>query len=106
MSFSVVMTKLPSRKSPSPDAPMSSITPYGLRMPRELKDSLDAEARRNGRSLNSEIVARLEASVAAGEGSCDLVEPNLSARVAVLGQELEKLQAKVRGLEIRVDAQR
>lgn len=51
---------------------MGSITPYGLRMPRELKDALEASAHENGRSLNSEIVARLEATVRVADPSSGL----------------------------------
>ncbi|SEQ27623.1 Arc-like DNA binding domain-containing protein [Rosenbergiella nectarea] len=36
------------------------IAPYGVRMPAELKDKLQEIAKRNGRSLNSEIVKILE----------------------------------------------
>ncbi|WP_164118220.1 Arc family DNA-binding protein [Stenotrophomonas maltophilia] len=38
------------------------ITPFTLRFPSELRDRLDFAARSGGRSLNSEIVARLEES--------------------------------------------
>lgn len=105
MSFSVAMSKAPSRKAPSPDAPMASITPYGLRMPRELKDTLDEEARRNGRSLNSEIVARLQASIQADESVPDFVTPELFEQVKALGQEMETLRAQVRALEIHSNSQ-
>lgn len=101
MSFCVGMSKAPSRKAPSPDAPMASITPYGLRMPRELKEMLDEKARKNGRSLNSEIVARLQASVQADESVPDFVTPELFERVTALGQEMETLRAQVRALDIR-----
>lgn len=36
------------------------IAPYGVRMPAALKDKLQALAKKNGRSLNSEIVRILE----------------------------------------------
>lgn len=36
------------------------IAPYGVRMPADLKEKLQALAKRNGRSLNSEIVRILE----------------------------------------------
>lgn len=36
------------------------ISPYGVRMPAELKDKLQDMAKRNGRSLNSEIVRILD----------------------------------------------
>lgn len=39
------------------------IKPFGLRMPDELKASIEREARFNGRSLNMEIVERLRRSL-------------------------------------------
>lgn len=39
------------------------IAPLGVRMPPELKDALAAAARQNGRSLNAEIVLRLQQSL-------------------------------------------
>lgn len=39
------------------------IPPYGLRMPPALKADLEKKAEKNGRSLNSEIVAILTAAV-------------------------------------------
>lgn len=38
------------------------ITPFGLRMPADLKARVDAAAARNGRSINAECVARLQES--------------------------------------------
>lgn len=38
------------------------INPFGLRMPQKLKELLEVAAEVNGRSLNSEIVQRLERS--------------------------------------------
>jgi hypothetical protein len=42
---------------------MREIAPFGVRMPPDLKARLAAEAMRNGRSLNTEVVARLAASL-------------------------------------------
>lgn len=39
-----------------------SIAPFGLRMPDDLKEWLKEQAALNRRSLNSEILARLEES--------------------------------------------
>ncbi len=38
---------------------VQDINPFGVRMPAELKQQLEFEAKRNGRSLNSEVVTRL-----------------------------------------------
>lgn len=42
---------------------MQSLTPFGLRIPNDLKDSLAKKATQNRRSLNSEILRRLEESL-------------------------------------------
>lgn len=42
---------------------MRDINPFGLRMPAELKDVLEKSAEKNRRSLNAEILVRLEQSV-------------------------------------------
>lgn len=42
---------------------MREIAPFGVRMPPELKARLLAEAMRNGRSMNTEVIARLAASL-------------------------------------------
>ena len=39
------------------------IHPFGVRMPSELKERIDREAKINGRSLNTEIVIRLKSSL-------------------------------------------
>lgn len=44
------------------DKGVAAIPPFGLRMRPELKRRLEGAARANNRSLNSEIVARLEQS--------------------------------------------
>ncbi|WP_080418603.1 Arc family DNA-binding protein [Burkholderia ubonensis] len=38
------------------------IVPFGLRLPAELREYLTNQAQKNYRSLNSEIIQRLEAS--------------------------------------------
>ncbi|WP_126242308.1 Arc family DNA-binding protein [Burkholderia gladioli] len=44
------------------------IPPLGVRMPLELKEQLKARAIENRRSLNSEVVRRLEESLEAEKG--------------------------------------
>ena len=46
----------------------SHIAPFGLRMQPELKQKLEDSARANNRSMNAELVARLEASFVTHEG--------------------------------------
>lgn len=38
----------------------SQIAPFGLRMPEDLKDAIAERAKKNGRSMNSEIIHILE----------------------------------------------
>jgi len=45
---------------------LSNLNPTAIRMPTALKDRLRAAAKNNDRSLNYEIVARLEASLTVG----------------------------------------
>lgn len=42
---------------------MNTVPPFGLRMTFEIKQELETAAKKNGRSLNSEILARLEWSM-------------------------------------------
>lgn len=44
------------------DEPMRNINPFGLRLQPDLKSRIEASAAYNHRSINAEIVARLEAS--------------------------------------------
>lgn len=67
------------------------INPFGLRMPPKLKQTLEEEAKRNMRSLNAELVARLEESVAQqfdeSRNNQDVKE--LTYQVKMLLQKLE-----------------
>jgi len=45
--------------------PQANIPPFGLRMQPSLKARIDDAAKKNNRSINAEIVARLEASFGA-----------------------------------------
>lgn len=46
------------------------VNPFGLRMPPEVKEELEKLAEQNRRSLNAEIVVRLEESIKREKGSC------------------------------------
>jgi hypothetical protein len=48
-------------------APTGQIAPFGLRMLPELREKIESAARDSGRSMNAEIVARLERSFAGSE---------------------------------------
>lgn len=57
------------------------ITPFGLRMPAELKSRVDAAAAKNGRSINAEVIARLQ----------DSFEVQTGVKDAPVGQLLEEV---------------
>lgn len=91
------------------EAKIASIPPFGLRMQPGLKRRLEDAARANGRSLNSEIVARLEQSLAV-----PLPSPDLEKRLALLediwanllfDQRLETVANRVSALEHRLGEQ-
>jgi hypothetical protein len=94
------MRKGTPRKSPSSDAPMAKITPYGLRLPPDLKERLDISARANGRSLNSEIIERLQRSFADDFGVPDFVTGD---RLDVLEIEVTSLRQMVTALNKKIE---
>lgn len=62
------------------------ITPFGLRMPPDLKKKVEASAKREGRSLNAEICARLLSSF-------DASKDGLADRVKDVETRLDKLES-------------
>ena len=66
---------------------MSARNPYRflLRMPQELREPLRDAAETSGRSLNAEIVARLEASIDHGESRRNARRPRLVPAIVVAG---------------------
>lgn len=62
------------------------VNPFGLRMPPEVKEELEKLAEQNRRSLNAEIVVRLEESIRR-EKERWLTEENLRR---IVGEELDK----------------
>ncbi|GAB6044385.1 Arc family DNA-binding protein [Endothiovibrio diazotrophicus] len=83
------------------------IAPFGLRMPPELKESLKEEADRNGRSLNAEIVYRLEmamessrsVAIAADGTALDTARETLLAGKKLAKDLLESLDAGLQVME-------
>lgn len=66
--------------SENPKIPNSAIAPFALRMQPNLKAALEEAASASGRSLNAEIVARLEQSLSGDrdlEGRVDNLEAEL-----------------------------
>jgi hypothetical protein len=91
------------------EAKIASIPPFGLRMRSGLKRRLEEAAKANGRSLNSEIVARLEQSLA-----IPLPSPDLEKRLVQLediwanllfDERLETLGNRLSALERRFSEQ-
>ena len=62
------------------------VNPFGVRMPPEIKAELEKLAEQNRRSLNAEIVVRLEESIMR-EKERWLTEENLRR---IVGEELDK----------------
>ena len=71
---------------------------FALRMPDGMRDQIAAVAEANNRSMNAEIVARLEASLQ-DAGVPDFVTGN---RIDMVEQELDTLRAEVRALAQKI----
>jgi|SRR5215217_3555139 len=69
--------------SDSKRLPPSTIAPFALRLQPTVKARLETEAGKNGRSLNAEIAARLEASLSS--------ETEIEKRIAAIEQDLARL---------------
>ena len=80
------------------DRKMADIPPFGLRMRTELKRKLEAAARADNRSLNSEIVARLELSFRQQDqqpGATDtLLESDQENRLRMLEEIVDHLMTE------------
>ena len=60
---------------------VSHIPPFGVRMPPDLKEKIDMASKQSGRSMNAEIVYRLQKSFyASPDTSVNEAEPNVSDR--------------------------
>lgn len=66
------------------------IPPFGLRMQPDLKARVEESAKANGRSMNAEIVARLEDSF-----SAPLTKKDLNAEATALMAQLQEMLAKM-----------
>lgn len=72
---------------------VANITPFGLRLQPALKKRVEEAAKANGRSLNSEIAARLEASFGDSGGKLKLVKQDAFNRLSERVEALEKYLA-------------
>ena len=78
---------------------IANIAPFGLRLQPDLKRRIEEAAKRNGRSLNSEISIRLELSLDAEVP--DFTSASLVDLVAELRTHMEEQDARIRALELR-----
>lgn len=82
-------------KSPKP---VAAIAPFGLRMQPALKSALEDAAKNNARSLNAEIVARLEASFSGGSSEeMELLKMKMEYRDEMISM-LNEQMAQARSL--------
>lgn len=95
-------------KSSDPERKVASIAPFGLRMQPELKQQIEEKARANSRSLNAEIVWRLEKSLAREADSQSWIKtakaastkmPDQAERLDALEQQVRELMEAVKALE-------
>lgn len=74
----------------TPVAPRGSAQ-FNLRLPDDLRDRIEATARKNGRSMNTEIVARLVESLEAEKGAG--TDATAQAVRQALGPQLDRILA-------------
>lgn len=83
------------------------IAPFGVRMPSHLKEELHRKSNLNGRSLNAEIVSRLEKSVDEEVNKIEHVNVDLLEQLQTaldqrqaLGNQVHTMQERLGGLSI------
>lgn len=74
----------------------SGTSKFNLRMPREVRERIEEAKRKSGRSLNGELVARIQMSL-------DTEQPELIATIRQLHGTVEQLKVTVDGLSKRLD---
>ena len=88
-------------KTSSSDRKVASIAPFGLRMQPELKQQIEEQAMASGRSLNAEIVWRLEQSLKADTPDQSWIKTAKQAASATAADDrLSALEAEVRVLRL------
>lgn len=86
------------------DIKIASITPFGLRLVPELKTRVEDAAKRNGRSLNAEITARLEWSLQQEAGNPLSADVGISEQLDKrLRTEKWEMQETMKELRARID---
>lgn len=77
-----------------------------IRLPEGMRDRIKAAAAENNRSMNAEIVARLETSFATGPDQSNLATSEISKAMKELGKQLNEVTAAYRSTEFREAMQR
>ena len=91
-------------KTSSSDRKVASIAPFGLRMPPELKQQIEEQAMASGRSLNAEIVWRLEQSLRADAPGQNWIKTAKKAASALPSDDrLSALEAELRELRLGLE---
>ena len=91
-------------KTSSSDRKVASIAPFGLRMQPELKQQIEEQAMASGRSLNAEIVWRLEQSLRAdAPGQSWIKTAKQAASNTPADDRLSALEAEVNELRLGLD---
>lgn len=68
----------------------SQIAPFGLRMPEELKDKIADRARKNGRSMNAEIVQIIQDVLDASEGKVNSADKEMVGMIVKLRRHTQE----------------
>jgi len=91
-------------KPKNPDQKIANIAPFGLRMQPELKQQIEEQAMASGRSLNAEIVWRLEQSLKADTPDQRWIKTAKQAASATAADDrLSALEAEVRELRLGLE---
>lgn len=91
-------------KTTSSDRKVASIAPFGLRMQPELKQQIEEQAMASGRSLNAEIVWRLEQSLKADAPGQSWIKMAKQAASALPSDDrLSALEAEVQELRLGLE---
>jgi len=88
-------------KAPTSDRKIANIAPFGLRMQPELKQQIEEQALASGRSLNAEIVWRLEQSLKADATGYSWIKAAKRASDSTAADDrLASLEAEVEELKL------
>lgn len=83
-------------------APTGQIAPFGLRMLPELKEKIEQAARESGRSMNAEIVARLEESFSNATASAN-VKIAVDTHLVLLESQSAMNEMRIRMAKFQLD---